>query len=358
MSNEDSPKPLRLLSLDGSGITAISQLIILKSLTLSIQQQHALAETPQPHELFDLIGGSGHGGLLALLLGRLRLSVDEAITEYRQLVQRVFSRRKHRGGNGQYSARKMEAAIREIVARYPHARDPETKLLVEIEGGAEEAADEVAGGCKVFVCVRSAEAMEYARALCSYRTYRAGDYPDLTVWQAGRAVTAYPGLFKPLAVDIEEFVDGSLGTKNPCRMVLNEARRLFDGRRPLGCVLSLGAGRPPPVQLARPGVFQRLLPTRIVSVVEALSFEAEAVAQDMEGRFEGSADVYFRLNVGERVADVGMADWERSSEVESKTIDYLAAFEVESTVLRAAAAVYGDAKRENTNEKQMTLFDL
>ncbi|RAH85574.1 FabD/lysophospholipase-like protein [Aspergillus japonicus CBS 114.51] len=364
MSNEESTKPLRLLSLDGGGIPALSQLTILKSITLAIQQQHALAEPPRPHEIFDLIGGSGHGGLLALLLGRLRLSIDETLTEYRQLVERVFSHRKrHRGGSGQYSARAMEAAIKDLVGRYATPQDPDAETMLLLEDNENHAEGERETGGKVFVCVRSTQAMEHARLFCSYRTYRAGDDPDLTVWQAARAVTAHPGLFKPVRIGGEEFVDGSLGTKNPCRLLLDEARRLFGGeRRPVGCVLSLGAGKPPPVQLGRPGLFQRLLPTKIVSVVEALSFEAETVAQDLEGRFEKSPGVYFRFNVGERVAGVGMAgvgmaDWERLSEVESQTVDYLAAFEVENTVLRAAEALYGKAVEKGT-DTVVTVFDL
>ncbi|PYI25159.1 FabD/lysophospholipase-like protein [Aspergillus indologenus CBS 114.80] len=365
MSNEESTKPLRLLSLDGGGIPALSQLTILKSITLAIQQQHALAAPPRPHEIFDLIGGSGHGGLLALLLGRLRLTIDETLTEYRQLVERVFSHRKrHRGGRGQYSARAMEAAIKDLVGRYAPPRHPDAETMLLLEDNANHAEGEGEGegegetGCKVLVCVRSTQAMEHARLFCSYRTYRAGDDPDLTVWQAARAVTAHPGLFKPVRIGDEEFVDGSLGTKNPGRLLLDEARRLFDGeRRPVGCVLSLGAGKPPPVQLGRPGLFQRLLPTKIVSVVEALSFEAETVAQDLEGRFEHSPGVYFRFNVGERVAGVGMADWERWSEVESQTVDYLAAFEVQNTVLRAAEALYGKALEKGT-DTAVTVFDL
>ncbi|RAH51517.1 FabD/lysophospholipase-like protein [Aspergillus brunneoviolaceus CBS 621.78] len=360
MSTEESTKPLRLLSLDGGGITALSQLIILKSITLAIQQQHALPEPPRPHELFDLIGGSGHGGLLALLLGRLRLTIDKTVTEYRQLVERVFSQRKrHPGGNGQYSAREMEAAMRDLVIRYttPSDQDSERTLLLEENENSAEGEGGAEVGCRVFVCVRSTQAMEYARLFCSYRTYRAGDDPDLTVWQAARAVTAHPGLFKPVRVGVEEFVDGSLGTKNPCRLLLDEARRLFDERRPVGCVVSLGAGRPPPVQLGRPGLFQRLLPTKIVAVVEALSLEAETVARDLEGRFEMSPDVYFRFNVGERVAGVGMTDWERLTEVESKTVEYLAAFEVENAVLRSAEALYGKEMEKGT-DRVMTVFDL
>ncbi|PYH43722.1 FabD/lysophospholipase-like protein [Aspergillus saccharolyticus JOP 1030-1] len=314
--DETCAKSLRLLSLDGGGITAISQLIILKSIMLSVQQQQALPETPKPHEIFDLISGSGHGGLLALLLGRLHLSVDEAVFEYRQLAQRVFSRPKRRSGNGKYSAHEMEAAIKDIIGRNTPDQNPETTLL-EAESDTEQ---EGSG-------------------------------------EAARAVTAHPGMFKPLKVGVEEFVDGSLGTKNPCRLLLSEAGRLFDKRRSVGCVVSIGAGKPPPLQLSRPGLFQRLLPTKIVSVVESLSFEAEAVARDMEERFEASPDVYFRFNVGGRVADVDMADWERENEVESKTFDYLAAFEIETTVSRAAAALYGE-NREVATGKIMTVSDL
>jgi hypothetical protein len=38
-----------------------------------IQRQSGAADTPLPHQYFDLIGGTSTGGLIALMLGRMRM---------------------------------------------------------------------------------------------------------------------------------------------------------------------------------------------------------------------------------------------------------------------------------------------
>lgn len=53
--------------------------------------------------------------LIALLLGRLRLSVPEAIDKYRQLAQEVFSDQKLLLGDGKFKASKLEKAIKDVI---------------------------------------------------------------------------------------------------------------------------------------------------------------------------------------------------------------------------------------------------
>ena len=71
--------PLRILSLDGGGVRGISTLYILKGLmdqiSLDYQNQNPDAPeiSPRPCEYFDLICGTSTGGLIALMLGRLRM---------------------------------------------------------------------------------------------------------------------------------------------------------------------------------------------------------------------------------------------------------------------------------------------
>lgn len=70
---------LRILSLDGGGVRGLSSLYILKELMAQIWREyrvenpHAQAVVPRPCEYFDLICGTSTGGLIALMLGRLRM---------------------------------------------------------------------------------------------------------------------------------------------------------------------------------------------------------------------------------------------------------------------------------------------
>ena len=74
--------PLRLLSLDGGGVRGLSSLYILQDLMRQIAREHgsnnpdAPEISPRPCDYFDLIGGTSTGGLIALMLGRLRMVIQ------------------------------------------------------------------------------------------------------------------------------------------------------------------------------------------------------------------------------------------------------------------------------------------
>ena len=63
----------RILSLDGGGVRGLSSLLILRELMETIQRRKTLAETPKPCEYFELICGTSTGGLIAIMVGRLRM---------------------------------------------------------------------------------------------------------------------------------------------------------------------------------------------------------------------------------------------------------------------------------------------
>jgi patatin-like phospholipase/acyl hydrolase len=63
----------RVLSLDGGGVRGLSSLLILKEIMAEIGRSAETQRDPLPCEYFDLIGGTSTGGLIALMLGRLRM---------------------------------------------------------------------------------------------------------------------------------------------------------------------------------------------------------------------------------------------------------------------------------------------
>jgi len=66
----------RILSLDGGGVRGLSCLLILRELMEEIGRREKSKETPFPHQYFDLIGGTSTGGLIAIMLGRLRMVIS------------------------------------------------------------------------------------------------------------------------------------------------------------------------------------------------------------------------------------------------------------------------------------------
>lgn len=111
-------KQLCLLSLDGGGVRGLSALQILKQLMELIYHRNP----PKPCDYFDMIGGTSTGGLIAIMLGRLEMSVDECIKEYRKLADDVFTKCKHRltwrgKVQGRFNHEALAEGIRDLLER-------------------------------------------------------------------------------------------------------------------------------------------------------------------------------------------------------------------------------------------------
>lgn len=77
---------------------------------------------PRPCDYFDLIVGTGTGGLIAIMLGRLRMDTEECMKVYVRMTRRVFETDKTIVGipyrSTLFKASKLEEAIRECVREY------------------------------------------------------------------------------------------------------------------------------------------------------------------------------------------------------------------------------------------------
>lgn len=127
---------IRLLALDGGGVRGLSSLMILDGLMATVDPE----SPPKPCEYFDMIGGTSTGGLIAVMLGRLRMTVHECIEAYTSLSDKVFEKKSHRvkiNGKlqGRFDAAKLEDTIKEIL----RARDLNEDELLK----------DVAASCKV-----------------------------------------------------------------------------------------------------------------------------------------------------------------------------------------------------------------
>ena len=75
-----------ILSLDGGGVRALSSLLILREIVEEIGRRTGSTDVPLPCQNFDLIGGTGTGGLIAIMLGRLRMVLLVFLKLMRYLV--------------------------------------------------------------------------------------------------------------------------------------------------------------------------------------------------------------------------------------------------------------------------------
>jgi patatin-like phospholipase/acyl hydrolase len=134
-------RDLRLLALDGGGVRGLSSLMILQQLMAALDPD----APPRPCDYFDMIGGTSTGGLVAVMLGRLRMTVDECIDAYVSLSDNIFEKKCHRVKiNGQLQGRFDTAALERAI-----------KKILRDCGLAEDALfrDSPDAACKVYVCI-------------------------------------------------------------------------------------------------------------------------------------------------------------------------------------------------------------
>jgi hypothetical protein len=79
-------------------------------------------EIPKPCDYFDLIAGTGTGGLIALMLGRLRLDLETCMDVYVRMTRKVFETDKTIAGipykTTLFKASKLEEAIKACVREH------------------------------------------------------------------------------------------------------------------------------------------------------------------------------------------------------------------------------------------------
>ncbi|KII83259.1 hypothetical protein PLICRDRAFT_58481 [Plicaturopsis crispa FD-325 SS-3] len=331
--NQNENKGLTLLALDGGGTRGLSELIILKTIMHRIQMKDKLPVMPRPCERFDMIAGTGTGGLIALMLGKLQLTVDEAITCYNELVETVFSDVKLRSKSGNIlKATKLEETLKAIVKRHSKNQDAGTLMIDP------ETEDEL---CKVYVSgivnvvMSGANKLFFSMGLPVHlRTYNHGNQPSIccTIWQAARATSATIGLFKKIEIVSDgipiSYVDAGTGYNNPTAELLKEANFIFPSQF-AACIISIGAGQVHRAIAPRPrALFQKNMPPGLADTMAAIATDCEKIAQDVAGRFSEEDNVYFRFNVDQGLQDVAVAQWERMGEIKAHTEQYLLGYEV------------------------------
>ncbi|KAF2661847.1 FabD/lysophospholipase-like protein [Lophiostoma macrostomum CBS 122681] len=131
--------PLRLLSLDGGGVRGLSSLMVLDDLMENIAiEEKRLGRRPQndhsalkPCDYFDLIGGTSTGGIIAILLSRLRLDCKQCISIYSKLAEQIFKHDKSiklfgakvPTGSTRFSGVVLERAIKSALVDLGYSED-------------------------------------------------------------------------------------------------------------------------------------------------------------------------------------------------------------------------------------------
>ncbi|KAI9891753.1 MAG: hypothetical protein M1814_002503 [Vezdaea aestivalis] len=304
---------LRLLSLDGGGVRGLSSLIILKRLMETINPE----APPKPCEYFDMIGGTSAGGIIALMLGRLEMDIDECIHAFVSLSERVFKKkhfpiRINGRVRGKFGTGELEKCIKEIVRQ----KLPEGDNAL-LKGPIDQK-------CKVFVCAVSQET-SHPVLFTSYPSRGSSDLFESTkIWEACRATSAATTFFDPIKIGTsgESFVDGAIGNDNPVEELWSEARQVWsDGpfEKKVKCLVSIGTGCEPATSFGLNAVEIAMTLQRKVTESEdtANAFHRSHPELDDGNR-------YFRFNVTHGLESVSFEDATQTNKITAATNHYVA----------------------------------
>ncbi|MCJ1359494.1 MAG: hypothetical protein MMC33_009496 [Icmadophila ericetorum] len=342
---------LKMLCLDGGGVRGLASLYLLRQLL-------GYVGNPRPCEFFDVIGGTSTGGLIAILLGRLCLSIDNCIETFAIMMDTIF--------------KKKHSMVRSIVTNQVQPRfdaailEQAFKRVISDAGFHSEARfriedrAEAATACKTFVVALTQES---AREMLLTSYPRPGEQSDfwnqIKIWEAARATSAATSFFAPIKITYgnvsREFLDGAFAANNPIHKLWSEARELF----PTGLktpslspelpppsstsfesnvrlVLSIGTGRPP---LQSFGSSLSDVGNSIIRIAAETQATAE---QFLENHEELSArGGYFRFNPPDLYREVGLEEAGKRSIIMERTEAYGSSMEMRGTIKQFKSVVAG-----------------
>ncbi|KAB2570091.1 Patatin-like protein 2 [Lasiodiplodia theobromae] len=309
-------RPLRVLALDGGGVRGYSSLLILKEVM-------ARMGNPKPCDVFDMIGGTSTGGLIAIMLGRLQMNVDECIKHYEKDMIRIFGKKENEAWLSK-KVRGVTEGISTVVEGRSHDAGPLEDTVRKLV--SEKLRDEKAmllddsNKCKVFVMAFDKKKPNnsgpvYLRSYASKEIFLS----QIKIWEAARATSAAPTYFDPMKVvdtsskekPVYELIDGGLGANNPLGWLWNEVIRVYGPTRPTDCFLSIGTGIPASQMLVDLGIAKGGLKNieKFMGVISSIATNTQ-ITHILFGTLinslapvAGNPPKYWRLNVGQHGQD-------------------------------------------------------
>ncbi|KAK3378611.1 acyl transferase/acyl hydrolase/lysophospholipase [Podospora didyma] len=395
--------PLRILSLDGGGVRGYSMFLIIQEIMhrtfVEIEgRAPRRSEIPKPCDHFDLIVGTGTGGLIALMLGRLRLDLETCKELYVRLTRMVFETDKTIAGipyrSTLFKATKLEDAIKDAVrehtiydnegndgtdsgnpisavsrssaaystnskrhssnasvvsfsARSPSAQaakpafsprggNPNARLYDERENRTKTAVTAVYKGTPK------------GGGPAMLRSYDSRREPppefDCKIWEAGRATCAIGLAFKPIRIGQSVFHDDGAGNFNPSITALDEAVVNEWPGREVGVFVSVGTGKRPRSSDANStlwyeGFLGEFADARrkLIAKIEGCETIHELMKKEHLTKRGVNIESYYRLNVEVGVGEFGMNEWHRLADISTSTRQYLSR-ESEQRMVQGASA--------------------
>ncbi|KAK4897196.1 hypothetical protein LTR27_005089 [Elasticomyces elasticus] len=234
---------VRILSLDGGGIRGIVQLEVLRAI------EQAIGGFLPVQSFFDLIVGTGTGGMLAVALSMKDRSVDSCIDMFSALCDHAYTPRLKGvpiisqlaqvfGSGPRYKTKPLYAAL---------------KTAFTEDEGLFGSSSRLRQGARVALTSTSVTGRE-TMLLASYRRPEdllpayALERPhepemELKIWESVAAAMAAPNFFRPFNHHAKTYLDGGVRSVNPSLIADRERRLIWPDVGEPDLFLSLGTGQ-------------------------------------------------------------------------------------------------------------------
>ncbi|KAH8927303.1 FabD/lysophospholipase-like protein [Atractiella rhizophila] len=223
---------VRILAIDNGGICTFSTLYMLEVIMLQVGN---LLEVPEGEEL----------RWIALMLGRLGMTVRQSISASEQIVRNVFSDDALSKEGHPYSTKTLEVILHEIIARHAPSMQ-QSEIDAEL-------------------------------LLCQ-------------VLEAARATSSAPEFFPPIVIDKVKYV--AIGNNNPEAMAIDESKRIWGEGSQVACLVSLGSGLAPVVKCGRDkGEIEAAVKPSSKIVPSPIKWEEWERTEDVVGRTKAYIEV-------------------------------------------------------------------
>ncbi|KIM24506.1 hypothetical protein M408DRAFT_53320, partial [Serendipita vermifera MAFF 305830] len=265
---------------DSGGPRGLSQLTTLTQLMHRLNYDTRDDLTKRPCDFFDMIGGVGSGGFIAIILVILGLTAEEALDEFINLSTNVLDK-------PDVDAETRTVALKQYIDGLleRHEVDPNIRILDSSHRSTD---------CKLATLVSY---KGHAGSTCVLRNYsvRKEQTPNLAIADALMATLATPPMFIPTQILKDaatfEYMGADWALSNPVEEIIAEAHDTLGAEQRVACLLSLGCGHS--------GVFAAPngpQPVAWNEFLESLVTDSERKANGIDSRM-GHLGFYYRFSV-------------------------------------------------------------
>ncbi|KAL9058263.1 MAG: hypothetical protein Q9162_001862 [Coniocarpon cinnabarinum] len=363
---------VRVLTLDGGGVRGIVELTLLKAL------EQYLPIGANMSTFFDLIVGTSTGGIIALGLASLDISIDKMTERFLDLARTTFKETHgHRFALGWDPGISVTTAL--MIMRVHESVYPTTPLKMSLQElftsernlfsaasrPVKAAVTAVKDDGATFCFIANYNRSDSAGSL-DFEREEENQY-EFKVWEAALATSAAPFWFKPFRKEQTKktYVDGALRANLPIEFAMDEIKRTYRGQAVLDILLSIGTGiqrkeiRIP--SMMKIGGFEKL----------CISFQNTIDTQRLWTRlrqnFENAPERWSRvrrLNAALEEPYVGLQEHARMQDVYADVLQKARGRELAGELEEAANALLGslfffapDTRSENRSWRDMHYID-